>query len=330
MRQQVNSTPAAASIFEATGKETKAVFMNIVTKKSEWKKRVVGALLLAGITVSPAFATDKNVIQLQVQVQQLEDSLARMHQTQDERWALTKAGMDQDAATMQKISATLAAIQSGLAAQQDSSRSEQLSSQMQSINDSVDEVKARLGRLEKQLNDMAATQQNIQNAPAANGPGGGAAQVQPQGGAPDNSAAAAAAPPIKDLYQSAYRDYSGGRYDLASQEFAQVVQAYPQDDLSGAATFYQGEIAYRQGKYRDAAKYYDQVLQQFPGNTKCPAAQLRKGDALIQLGERSAGVKELRALIQRYPQSPESGQARSQLNGMGVTIVPKPSASRTE
>ncbi len=301
-----------------------------VSMSQRWIHRSAGVLLLAGIAAGPAFATDKNVIQLQVQVQQLEDSLARMQQTQDERWALTKNGMDQDAATMQKISATLAIIQQNLAANQDSSRNEQLSSQMQSINDSVDEVKARLGRLEKQLNEISATQQNIQNPPAANGPGG-AAQTQPQG-APDNSggAAAAAAPPVKDLYQSAYRDYSGGRYDLASQEFAQVVQAYPQDDLSGAATFYQGEIAYHQGKYRDAAKYYDQVLQQYPGNTKCPAAQLRKGDALIQLGERSAGVKELRALIQRYPQSPESGQARSQLNGMGVTITPKPSASRTE
>jgi tol-pal system protein YbgF len=300
-------------------------------------KMAAGALLLAVLAASPALATDKNVIQLQVQVQQLEDSLARMQQANDERWALTKAGMDQDAATMQKISATLAAIQQGLAAQQDSSRNDQLSSQMQSLNDSVDEVKARLGRLEKQLNDMAATQQNIQNAAPSNGPG--AAQTQPQGGGPDNSgggggagggAAAAAAPPVKDLYQSAYRDYSGGRYDLASQEFGQVVQAYPQDDLAGAAVFYQGEIAYHQGKYRDAAKFYDQVLQQYPGNTKCPAAQLRKGDALIQLGERSAGVKELRTLIQRYPQSPESGQARSQLNGMGVTINPKPSPSRAE
>jgi tol-pal system protein YbgF len=301
--------------------------------KSGWLRMAAGALLLAGMTAAPAWATDKNVIQLQVQVQQLEDSLARMQQANDERWALTKAGMDQDTASMQRIATTLATIQAQLAAQQDSSRNEQLSTQMQSLNDSVDEVKARLGRLEKQLNDMSATQQNIQNAPQSNGPG---AQMQPRGGGQgDNgggadAAAAAAAPPAKDLYQSAYRDYNGGKFDLASQEFAQVVQAYPQDDLAGAATFYQGEIAYHQGKYRDAAKYFDAVLQQYPGNSKCPAAQLRKGDALIQLGERSGGVKELRTLIQRYPQSPEAGQARSQLNGMGVTINPKPSAARSE
>jgi chaperonin cofactor prefoldin len=176
--------------------------------KSGWLRMAAGALLLAGMTAAPAWATDKNVIQLQVQVQQLEDSLARMQQANDERWALTKAGMDQDTASMQRIATTLATIQAQLAAQQDSSRNEQLSTQMQSLNDSVDEVKARLGRLEKQLNDMSATQQNIQNAPQSNGPG---AQMQPRGGGQgDNgggadAAAAAAAPPAKDLLSRLFR-----------------------------------------------------------------------------------------------------------------------------
>ncbi len=135
---------------------------------------------------------------------------------------------------------------------------------------------------------------------------------------------------MKDLYQSAYRDYTGAHYDLAQQEFQQIVQAYPQDDLAGNAQFYLGEIAFHQGEYRDAAKAYDAVLKNFPGSTKGAAAQLRKGDALIQIGQRNDGIRELRGVIQRYPQSPESVQARSTLNGMGVTPTPKPSPVRNQ
>jgi tol-pal system protein YbgF len=297
--------------------------------------------ILAGVLVGSvprAHATDKAIIQLQVQVQQLEDTISRMQQASDERWALTKNALDQNADTLNKLSVTMAAIQQQLAAAQDSSRTDQLSAQVQAVHDSVDEVKARLGQLQKQLNDIAAAQQNIQSQPppqtAPAGQGASAAPAPDNGGsAPDTAQPAAAAayvPPVKDLYQSAYRDYTSAHYKLAQQEFEQIVQAYPQDDLAGNSQFYLGEIAFHQGEYREAAKAYDEVLKNYPGSTKSAAAQLRKGDALIQVGQRTEGIRELRGVIQRYPQSPESVQARSTLNGMGVTPNPKPSPIRNQ
>jgi tol-pal system protein YbgF len=183
------------------------------------------------------------------------------------------------------------------------------------------------------LNDIAAAQQNLQQqqpAPqtAPQGAMADAAPVQPPQPAPAQPAATSSyVPPVRDLYQSAYRDYTGAHYALAQQEFAQIVQSYPQDELAGTAQFYLGEIAFHQSQYRDAAKAYDAVLQNFPGSSKSAAAQLRKGDALIQIGQRAEGIRELRAVIQRYPQSPESAQARSTLNGMGVTPVPRTTKS---
>jgi len=301
--------------------------------------KAAAVLTLAGFLIAgiPAHATDKTVTRLEVQVQELQDALARLQQNDDERWALTKSSLDQNADTMNKIAASLATIQQQLAAAQDSARSDQMVAQVQSVHDSIDEVKARLGRLEKQLNDMAAAQQNLQSQPAAQPAPGGAAMMnnsgpsqQPSGGGDAATAPAAYVPPAKDLYQSAYRDYTGGHYTLASQEFAQIVQAYPQDDLAAQAQFYIGEIAYHQGQYRDAAKAYDAVLQNYPGSPKTAAAQLQKGDSLIQIGQRAEGIRELRAVVQHYPQSPESVQARSTLNGMGVTPTPKPSPLRNQ
>jgi TolA-binding protein len=36
-----------------------------------------------------------------------------------------------------------------------------------------------------------------------------------------------------------------------------------------------------------------------------------------------AGVRELRSLIQRYPNTQEATAARSRLNALGVTVVPR-------
>jgi tol-pal system protein YbgF len=304
------------------------------------------ALAFAFLAGVPRFAhaTDKTLIQLQAQVQDLQDALARLQQSNDERWALTKNAMDQHADAMGRLAATLTTIQQQLAALQDTSKNEQLGAQVQAVHDSVDEVKVRLARLEKQLNDIAAAQQTLQAQPAGtasdnNGAGasGGAAAnnaagpVTPSAPQPNVTPQAGSyVPPVRDLYQSAYRDYTGGHYNLASQEFGQIIQAYPQDELAANSQYYLGEIAYHQHQYRDAAKDYDAVLQNYPGSTKSAAAQLHKGSALIQLGERAEGVRELRAVIQSYPQSPESAQARSMLNGMGTGAPGKPSPAQNQ
>jgi tol-pal system protein YbgF len=206
---------------------------------------------------------------------------------------------------------------------------------VQSLNDSLDEMKTRIAKLDKQLQDIQSQLQNVQSQPAATMPGAQQPQQgQPLGGQPmpDNGMQSAGvnpdagqqqAPPLQDTYQSGLRDYNAAHYDLASSEFGDVLHYYPQDDLAGDAQFYLGEIAYKQAKYRDAVKAYNAVLENFSGNRKAPAAQLRKGLALIQLNQRDAGVHELRSLIQRYPQTPEALQARSKLNALGVRINPR-------
>ena len=161
----------------------------------------------------------------------------------------------------------------------------------------------------------------------ANGPdgGGNSGAGGPQTTGPQASTqgpmpGAAQAPPVDELYQSAVRDYDGAKYDLATSEFADVVKYYPQSSQAGNASFYLGEVAYRQGLYPAAIRNYNIVLEQFAGSTKAPAAQLRKGEAELASSQRDAGVHDLRSLVQRYPTSPEGAQARSLLNGMGVRL----------
>ncbi len=282
----------------------------------------------------PAHAVSKEIIQLQTQVQELQDAIAHLQTTNDERMGVLQHLIEQTADNVNKMHVTVTELQNKLGSQTEglSQKTDGVSGQVQSLNDSVDELKSRIGRMEKQLTDMQSQ--------LANNSANGIQGVSSAGGLTDNNTPPATAgatapaepqaPPLQQLYQSGLRDYNSAKYDLATSEFSDVVKFYPREDLAGNAQYYIAEISYRQGKYPAAIKGYDAVLEQFPGNAKAPAAQLRKGESLIQLNQKDAGIREMRSLIQRYPQSPEAQQARNRLNALGIRISPKPSAAREQ
>jgi tol-pal system protein YbgF len=271
---------------------------------------VLAVMALIFACSTPLFGANKDMIQLQTEVQQLQDQMARMQQAFDERMGIMRNLIEQNTDNMNRITTAIGDLQKILQQQQsaDSGHSDQISGQIQALNDSLDELKGRVARISKQLDDMAAQQQNINQPqpPASNGaPGPGAAQSQ--------------APPAEVLYSNALRDYNAGKLDLAAQEFGDYMKYYPATDLAGNAQFYLADIQYQQKNFAAAVKSFDKVLEQYPGGNKTQAAQLRKGLALLQLGQKDAGVRELNSLIQRYPRSIEADTARAQLRKLGVT-----------
>jgi len=288
------------------------------------------ALLLFTVCASHRAAaadTKSQLIQIQTQLQLMQDNMARMQQSFDERMGVMKDLLTQQIDNVNKMGTTVQNLQKTLGQQGSDagSKVDQISGQVQALHDAVDELKARLAKVSKQLDDMQTAQQNIATPPAGSQPGGAA-----PGGAANNIPQA---PPADQLYNDGLRDYNSNKNDLASQEFTQYLQAYGNTDLAGNAQFYLGEIAYRQGNYSGAVQAYNKVLDQYPGGNKTAAAQLKKAYALLELGQRDAGVQELRSLISRYPKSPEALQARDRLTKMGAAgaaskaKIPRPSPS---
>jgi tol-pal system protein YbgF len=261
--------------------------------------------LLCALAVPPAWGVSKEMIQLQTQVQQLQEQMTAMQRSFDERMGVMKNLVERDTDSVNKVAAAVTALQNSLQKQQGDSTGhvEQLSGQIQSLNDSLDELKARLAKVSKQLEDMQSSQQSQ-----------AAQQSQQQA----QQQAMASAPPPDVLYNNAIRDYNGGKNDLATQEFSDYIKFYPNTDLAGNCYFYLGEIQFRQANYQQAAQSYDQVLQNFPTGNKTASAQLKKGFALLELGKQEDGVVELRRVIQRYPKSNEALQARERLRKLGV------------
>jgi len=222
---------------------------------------VLLALPLAfALETAPAWGVNKDMIQLQTQVQQLQEQMTAMQRSFDERMGVMKNLVEQDTDAVNKVANALNALQTTLQRQQTEggSKADQLSGQIQSLNDTLDELKVRLAKVSKQLEDMQAAQQSAS-----------AQQAQQQ--AQQQAMAQAPAPDV--LYNNALRDYNGGKNDLALQEFSDYVKFYPNTDLAGNAYFYLGEIQFRQGNYQQAAQTYDQVLQNFPSGNKAASAE---------------------------------------------------------
>src|SRR5215471_5243649 len=276
---------------------------------------LLALFLLAVCGSQPAVAADtkSQLIQIQTQLQLLQDNMARMQQSMAERMGAIKDLLTQQTDNVNKMGVTIQNLQKTLGTQTTdaATKVDQISGQVQALHDAVDELKARLAKVSKQLDDIQSGQQNLGN-PAP-------------GGQPASPGAASGAPPASALYEDALRDFNAGKNDLASQEFTQYLQVYGNTDLAGNAQFYLGEIQYRQGNLQGAVASYNKVLDQYPGGNKSAAAQLKKGFALLELGQRSQGVEELRSLIARYPKSPEAMQARDRLAKLGVAqAAPKP------
>jgi tol-pal system protein YbgF len=266
--------------------------------------RILFVLALFSVCIAPAYGANKDIVELQTQVTQLQQQMTQMKQSFDERMGIMRNLLEQNTDATNKVTTAINGLQASINKQQQdrSGQGDQLSGQIQALNDTMDELKVRLTKLSKQLEDMQTAQQSM-----------AAQQAQAQ----QQAQAIAQAPAPDVLYNNALRDYNGAKNDLAIQEFNDYIKFYPNTDLAGNAYFYLAEIQFKAGDYQKAVPNYDLVLQNFPSGNKAAAAQLKKGYALLELGKEDEGTQELKHVIQRYPRTNEATQARERLRKLG-------------
>jgi tol-pal system protein YbgF len=269
------------------------------------------ATLFLAMSFAPAYGVNKDIIELQTQVQQLQQQMTAMKQSFDERMGVMRNLIEQNTDAANKTTAAINSLEASINKQQQDrgTQVDQISGQIQALTDTMDELKVRLTKLSKQLEDLQSGQQSM-----------AAQQAQAQ----QQQQALAQAPAPDVLYNNALRDYNGGNNDLAAQEFSDYIKFYPNTDLAGNAYFYLAEIQYKAGDYQKAIANYDLVLQNFPSGNKAAAAQLKKGFAFIELGKVDDGTQELKHVIQRYPRTNEATQARERLRKLTPSAAQKP------
>jgi tol-pal system protein YbgF len=283
-----------------------------------------GALGGTILAPPPAAAVSKEIIELQQQVAQILQGQQDLRSTIDSNNATLKTLVQQSLDSVNKLSGDMGSLQKAVQEVQANTgaRIDTMTQQTQGLSDNMQDVQARVGKLSQQLTDVQSLLQSI-DSKVSGGTSGAPTTSNGPAAEPPANAPPPAMPPISadTLYQNALRDYTGGKYDLARQEFSDYIKNFPSNDLAGNAQFYLGEVAYAQNDFKGAIASYDTVLVDYPKSFKLAASLLKKAMAEIELGERAAGTRDLREVVRRFTGSDEARRAQAKLHEIGATAT---------
>jgi tol-pal system protein YbgF len=272
---------------------------------------VLMMLAFLGVQAMPTFATSKDELLIEQQLDALSQAVQSLQKTVDTQGAVLKTLIEQandNVSTMKSaITDSQGSIQQNLATS--GNRFDALTTQMQALSESLDEAKAKLAKLSDQMAQMQTALTTL--------PPSGPAAPGTQPGVP----AAPAVPDADSLYTQGLSYYNGGQYDLSIQSFQDYLKYYKDTDRASNAQFYIGECYYSQQDYKHAIDAYDACIEKYPNGNKAAAAQLKKGFSLLSLDQKTAGIRELRSLVQLFPDSHEAELARQRLKKLGVATT---------
>ncbi len=298
---------------------------------------VTAAALGALLALMPvrSFAASKEIQELQRDVAQLQDMVRQMQQSQDAKLIEIRTLVSTAISSANDASRAVATIQGSL--QQSlreqetkvvapvvglSARMDALQNDVRTMQQSMADLSTSISKIQAQLTDVGNAVKVLQAPPAPPPQQSGPPQGGSQGGAPMASSQPSAldTPTIQlnDLYNNANRDREGGKFDLAIQEYGQLLHWYGNTELAPNAQYYIAWIHYSQGDYDTAVKEYDLVLEKYPdNNNKMADAFYGKGLALAKLGRRTEANREFQELRKRFPNSNLAQQACRQIVTLG-------------
>jgi tol-pal system protein YbgF len=263
---------------------------------------VTRVTLTAGIVVAlaaPAFAANRELERLQVQVAGLQTQIAELQRLGEENLK-----------EVRRLNEFLA--------EQNATFRKNLQDQKiqdETVATTLREVAERLAELGERAQAAARV--------AAPAPDTSVPAPLPAPGAPGTTSAGTAGlvtapsgppPAPRELYSQAYADYARGNYDLAIQGFTEYVRQFPSTDFTDNAQYWVGESLYGKKQFAEAIEAWNTLFRDYPSSDKLPDARVKKGMALERLGRRSQALVEYRYVIDRFPNSPAARIARERLN----------------
>jgi tol-pal system protein YbgF len=273
--------------------------------------RAIAFTAVLGLAVRPAHAVNKDMVELQTQVQNLQDSVARLQQSNDERMGVLKDLVQQSADAVNKMSVAIDTLQKQLRVESDASgaKTDQVSGQVGALNDSVDEIRARLTRLEKALQDIQTQQQSI-NATLQNmAPAGGSAT--PGSSAPDGSALPSTAPtqpsPLAPGNPSPRnpRAKPSAAVPMAMNSAPAEPAAIPTAPAApGAGDLYKTALGdYMAAKYPLSTSEFSEVIRLYPDDPLAGNAFYYLGEIDYRAGKFSNAVRNYDHVLEQFPDS---------------------------
>jgi tol-pal system protein YbgF len=172
-------------------------------------------------------------------------------------------------------------------------RLEQIDAQLADLGDRLDRISRRVGAGRGDITPTIAD-----SAPR---PDSGLRPVDTVGLAEDQ------------LYNTAYLDFTRGKYDVAISEFRRYLESFSRSDNADNAQYWVGECFYSLGKLDSAQAGFREVVMAYPRGNKVPAAEYKLGLVYLAQDRKPEAKNQLRKVVREYPGSNEAKLAQDRL-----------------
>lgn len=299
----------------------------------------ITCVLLASMPLS--YGASKEIIELQRDVAQLQDQVRNLQKTLDQLTVLVQQTFNSGDKTNTALAIMQNNLNDAIKHQQETvvapilglgTKVDSMSEDFRNLKETVNDLSNRMGKLDSKVTDLQNTINVIKTGPAAPPPStnpqspvpGGLGSSPVPGGSQPLGSSAAPPPDMKSgtLYSNAYRDYLGGNYDIAQQEFSDYIRYFNDTEFAPNSQFYVGMIYYKKQDYSNALQAFDAVLEHYSDNPKTGDAHYWKGKTLLAMGKRDAAAKEFREVVSKYSSSDAAPQAKQELRNLGLSSGP--------
>jgi TolA-binding protein len=236
---------------------------------------------------------DNQIKELQRDVAQLQEMVKTLQGSLEQRIAAATAQVQGVEASLEKLNASVATVAKGVAQvgpamESQGGRIEHANEALTTVQQAVSDLTAAVNRMQTQMLDVNNALKVLATPPVA----------------PPGSEKPAAA----DLINNAQGDESGGKAQLALQEYSDYLKYYGDTPMANVAQFKIGYLHYGLKEYDAAVEAFDMLAQKYPESTKMPDALLYKRKSLQAQGKTAEAAAACQELRQRFAGSEQAKQ----------------------
>jgi len=240
-------------------------------------QKLFTAVLFLALAAAPATAANKEHQQLMADIRMLQEQaqlLQNMLGTLNETLKAVNTRLDDQNNAMRKAFADQKLL------------IDNLSSDLRVVREKVDDNNVRIASLTQELDALRQAVQQMATRPATTD-AAGAPLPNAAGTPPPDAPAAANSPPVgvspKQLYDTAWVDYTGGQWDLAIQGFEAYIRSFPKSEQACDAQVNIGKAYDYAGNKQKALEAFDKAIRDYPNGKGLPDAYYQKGLILLDL-----------------------------------------------
>jgi tol-pal system protein YbgF len=171
----------------------------------------------------------------------------------------------------------------------------------------LDERLARVGRKLGVWYEATVSPDTVNPDTGATRPETTSALVRP----PDTTRAAV---DPDQLYNTAYLDFTRGKYQIAIAGFDQFIQMFPNSDMADNAQYWKAECYYSLNELARSEEEFRLVLTKYQTGNKLPAAAYKLGLVYLAENRKPDARRQFQDVVAKYPGTTEAKLAQDRLN----------------